>query len=63
MHFLKKFFYFIIVSEVMVCHGFASPRACFNELQYTNLTLWMALDYTSDVLYLVDTFVRARTGQ
>lgn len=38
-------------------------RACFNELQYTNSTLWMALDYTSDALYFADTFVRARTGQ
>lgn len=38
-------------------------RACFNELQYTNTTSWMVLDYISDVLYVFDTFVRARTGQ
>uniref|UniRef100_A0A3B5AET2 Cyclic nucleotide-gated channel cone photoreceptor subunit alpha-like n=1 Tax=Stegastes partitus TaxID=144197 RepID=A0A3B5AET2_9TELE len=29
---------------------------------YTNITLWLVLDYTSDVLYYLDTFVRARTG-
>ncbi|XP_034408776.1 cyclic nucleotide-gated cation channel alpha-3-like [Cyclopterus lumpus] len=37
-------------------------RSCFNELQFGNLTLWLVLDYTSDVLYCMDTFVRARTG-
>uniref|UniRef100_A0A667YYD4 Cyclic nucleotide gated channel subunit alpha 3 n=1 Tax=Myripristis murdjan TaxID=586833 RepID=A0A667YYD4_9TELE len=37
-------------------------RSCFNELQYTNTTTWMVLDYISDALYYVDTFVRARTG-
>ncbi|PWA16733.1 hypothetical protein CCH79_00019546, partial [Gambusia affinis] len=40
---------------------FLVARACFNELQYANSTLWMALDYISDVIYYVDTFVRART--
>ncbi|XP_061692367.1 cyclic nucleotide-gated channel cone photoreceptor subunit alpha-like [Syngnathoides biaculeatus] len=37
-------------------------RACFNELQNNNTILWIVLDYTSDVLYLIDIFVRARTG-
>ncbi|XP_077407282.1 cyclic nucleotide-gated channel alpha-3-like isoform X2 [Vanacampus margaritifer] len=37
-------------------------RACFNELQNRNSTLWLTLDYTSDALYLADTFVRTRTG-
>ncbi|KAJ8247015.1 hypothetical protein GJAV_G00257800 [Gymnothorax javanicus] len=37
-------------------------RACFNELQDTYTTLWIFLDYSSDGLYLLDTFVRARTG-
>lgn len=41
---------------------FPSFRSCFNELQYRNTVLWMSLDYTSDFLYLLDTFVRARTG-
>ncbi|XP_057673563.1 cyclic nucleotide-gated cation channel alpha-3-like isoform X2 [Corythoichthys intestinalis] len=37
-------------------------RACFNELQNNNTILWTVLDYSSDALYLLDTFVRARTG-
>ncbi|XP_054915313.1 cyclic nucleotide-gated cation channel alpha-3-like isoform X2 [Poeciliopsis prolifica] len=41
---------------------FLVARACFNELQHANSTLWLALDCISDVIYYVDTFVRARTG-
>ncbi|XP_073707741.1 cyclic nucleotide-gated channel cone photoreceptor subunit alpha [Garra rufa] len=37
-------------------------RACFNELQNSYTTLWIILDYTSDVIYYLDTFVRSRTG-
>ncbi|XP_076838771.1 cyclic nucleotide-gated channel alpha-3 [Brachyhypopomus gauderio] len=37
-------------------------RSCFNELQHIYTTLWIVLDYTSDVIYCTDTFVRSRTG-
>ncbi|KAK3574567.1 hypothetical protein QTP86_010186 [Hemibagrus guttatus] len=37
-------------------------RACFNELQDSYMTLWMVLDYSSDFIYYMDTFVRSRTG-
>ncbi|KAM9482069.1 cyclic nucleotide-gated channel cone photoreceptor subunit alpha isoform 2-T2 [Clarias gariepinus] len=37
-------------------------RACFNELQDSYMTLWIILDYSSDVIYYMDTFVRSRTG-
>ncbi|XP_059426840.1 cyclic nucleotide-gated cation channel alpha-3-like isoform X2 [Carassius carassius] len=37
-------------------------RACFNELQNSYTTLWIIMDYTSDVIYYADTFVRSRTG-
>nr|XP_020465610.1 cyclic nucleotide-gated cation channel alpha-3 [Monopterus albus] len=37
-------------------------RACFNELQDSYTKLWIFLDYTSDILYYTDTFVRSRTG-
>uniref|UniRef100_A0A8C2UXP5 Cyclic nucleotide gated channel subunit alpha 3 n=1 Tax=Chinchilla lanigera TaxID=34839 RepID=A0A8C2UXP5_CHILA len=37
-------------------------RACFDELQSENLTLWLTLDYSADVLYGLDMLVRARTG-
>ncbi|KAJ7993375.1 hypothetical protein DPEC_G00271760, partial [Dallia pectoralis] len=37
-------------------------RACFNELQNSFTTIWIILDYTSDFIYLVDTFISSRTG-
>ncbi|XP_061485393.1 cyclic nucleotide-gated cation channel alpha-3 isoform X3 [Rhineura floridana] len=37
-------------------------RACFDELQMEHITLWLILDYSSDVVYVMDTFVRFRTG-
>ncbi|KAM4547808.1 cyclic nucleotide-gated channel alpha-3 isoform 4-T4 [Odontesthes bonariensis] len=37
-------------------------RSCFNELQDTFTNLWLVLDYTADVIYYADTFVRSRTG-
>uniref|UniRef100_A0A8C5EB48 Cyclic nucleotide gated channel subunit alpha 3 n=1 Tax=Gouania willdenowi TaxID=441366 RepID=A0A8C5EB48_GOUWI len=37
-------------------------RSCFNELQEANTIQWITLDYTSDLLYYIDTFVRTRTG-
>ncbi|XP_036971897.1 cyclic nucleotide-gated cation channel alpha-3 isoform X1 [Acanthopagrus latus] len=37
-------------------------RSCFNELQDTYTKLWIVLDYTSDLIYYADTFVRSRTG-
>ncbi|XP_031416095.1 cyclic nucleotide gated channel subunit alpha 1a isoform X2 [Clupea harengus] len=37
-------------------------RSCFEELQHRHLFLWFFLDYTSDLVYLADMAVRARTG-
>ncbi|KAM6963119.1 cyclic nucleotide-gated channel cone photoreceptor subunit alpha-like [Aplochiton taeniatus] len=37
-------------------------RACFNELQNNYTALWIILDYSSDLAYYADTFVRSRTG-
>ncbi|MBN3279215.1 CNGA2 protein, partial [Polyodon spathula] len=37
-------------------------RACFDDLQTENYILWLVLDYVSDVLYIIDTVVRLRTG-
>uniref|UniRef100_A0A8C4BCH1 Cyclic nucleotide-binding domain-containing protein n=1 Tax=Denticeps clupeoides TaxID=299321 RepID=A0A8C4BCH1_9TELE len=37
-------------------------RACFNELQEKYTILWVILDYTSDMIYYMDTFVKSRTG-
>ncbi|KAM4811761.1 cyclic nucleotide-gated channel alpha-1 [Urocitellus parryii] len=37
-------------------------RACFDELQSDYLGYWLVLDYISDIIYLIDMFVRTRTG-
>ncbi|XP_052629885.1 cyclic nucleotide-gated cation channel alpha-3 isoform X3 [Harpia harpyja] len=37
-------------------------RACFDELQVDHVKLWLFLDYISDVIYVLDMFVRFRTG-
>ncbi|XP_009280014.1 PREDICTED: cyclic nucleotide-gated cation channel alpha-3 [Aptenodytes forsteri] len=37
-------------------------RACFDELQFNHIKLWLFLDYGSDVIYVLDMFVRFRTG-
>uniref|UniRef100_A0A672TCY2 Cyclic nucleotide gated channel subunit alpha 2a n=1 Tax=Sinocyclocheilus grahami TaxID=75366 RepID=A0A672TCY2_SINGR len=36
--------------------------ACFDDLQTRNFILWLVLDYLSDVIYILDTCVRLRTG-
>ncbi|MBZ3879846.1 Cyclic nucleotide-gated cation channel alpha-4 [Sciurus carolinensis] len=37
-------------------------RACFPDLQHGYLLAWFVLDYTSDLLYLLDIIVRFHTG-
>ncbi|KAJ8004042.1 hypothetical protein DPEC_G00154680 [Dallia pectoralis] len=37
-------------------------RASFNDLQINYTYLWVLLDYSSDIIYYIDTFVRSRTG-
>ncbi|CAO2582617.1 Cyclic nucleotide-gated cation channel alpha-4, partial [Lemmus lemmus] len=39
-----------------------SYRACFPDLQHSYLVAWFVLDYTSDLLYLLDIGVRFHTG-
>lgn len=47
----------------MVFHySYPKHRACFDELQTRNFILWLVLDYLSDVIYILDTCVRLRTG-
>ncbi|XP_034029218.1 cyclic nucleotide-gated channel cone photoreceptor subunit alpha-like [Thalassophryne amazonica] len=52
----------IIALPVLYSLMLLVTRSCFNELQYKNVTLWIVLDYSADVLYYIDMFVRARTG-
>ncbi|ELK33635.1 Cyclic nucleotide-gated channel rod photoreceptor subunit alpha [Myotis davidii] len=37
-------------------------EACFEELQSDYLAYWLVFDYLSDTVYLLDMFVRTRTG-
>nr|P55934.1 RecName: Full=Cyclic nucleotide-gated cation channel [Ictalurus punctatus] len=37
-------------------------RACFDQLQDENFFLWVGLDYLCDVIYILDTCIRLRTG-
>ncbi|XP_019382185.1 PREDICTED: cGMP-gated cation channel alpha-1 [Gavialis gangeticus] len=53
---------FCITMPVMYNWTMIIARACFDELQNDNLTMWFLLDYSSDIIYLADMFVRTRTG-
>ncbi|XP_069613916.1 cyclic nucleotide-gated channel alpha-3 isoform X1 [Ranitomeya imitator] len=52
----------IIFVPVMYNWCFLVCRACFDELQKNNIILWIVLDYSADVVYIMDTLVRFRTG-
>ncbi|XP_019409025.1 PREDICTED: cGMP-gated cation channel alpha-1 [Crocodylus porosus] len=53
---------FCITMPVMYNWTMIIARACFDELQNDNLTMWFLLDYSSDIIYLADMFIRTRTG-
>ena len=42
---------------------FVVTRSVFWEMQDSYLALWLTLDYLSDVIYITDMFVSARTGR
>ncbi|XP_026785066.3 cyclic nucleotide-gated channel cone photoreceptor subunit alpha [Pangasianodon hypophthalmus] len=58
------YYYWIIIVAVPAFYNLMMlvTRSCFNELQKDYSMLWLALDYTSDVIYYIDTFIRSRTG-
>uniref|UniRef100_A0A2K6UEM7 Cyclic nucleotide-gated channel alpha-1 n=1 Tax=Saimiri boliviensis boliviensis TaxID=39432 RepID=A0A2K6UEM7_SAIBB len=53
---------FCITLPVMYNWTMVIARACFDELQSDYLEYWIVLDYVSDIVYLMDMFVRIRTG-
>ncbi|XP_066137363.1 cyclic nucleotide-gated channel alpha-1 [Saccopteryx bilineata] len=53
---------FCISLPVMYNWTMIIARACFDELQSDYLVYWLIFDYSSDVIYLLDMFVRTRTG-
>ncbi|XDA77517.1 hypothetical protein R6Z07F_007650 [Ovis aries] len=53
---------FCITLPVMYNWTMIIARACFDELQSDYLEYWFVFDYLSDIVYLLDMFVRTRTG-
>uniref|UniRef100_A0A8C0JMP5 Cyclic nucleotide-gated channel alpha-1 n=1 Tax=Canis lupus dingo TaxID=286419 RepID=A0A8C0JMP5_CANLU len=53
---------FCITLPVMYNWTMVIARACFDELQSDYLEYWIIFDYLSDIVYLLDMFVRTRTG-
>uniref|UniRef100_A0A2K5ZU77 Cyclic nucleotide-gated channel alpha-1 n=1 Tax=Mandrillus leucophaeus TaxID=9568 RepID=A0A2K5ZU77_MANLE len=53
---------FCITLPVMYNWTMVIARSCFDELQSDYLEYWLILDYVSDIVYLIDMFVRTRTG-
>ncbi|XP_068961130.1 cyclic nucleotide-gated channel alpha-1 [Petaurus breviceps papuanus] len=53
---------FCITLPVMYNWTMIIARACFEELQSNYLEYWIICDYLSDAVYLLDMFVRTRTG-
>nr|XP_020454526.1 cyclic nucleotide-gated cation channel-like [Monopterus albus] len=53
---------FVIATAVLYNWFLVVARACFDALQVENYICWLVLDYLSDVVYIIDTYVRLRTG-
>ncbi|XP_066505087.1 cyclic nucleotide gated channel subunit alpha 2a [Hoplias malabaricus] len=53
---------FFIATAVLYNWCILVARACFDELQTKNYIVWLVLDYLSDLVYILDTCVRLRTG-
>jgi hypothetical protein len=58
------YYRWLVVISVAVLYNylFIIGRSSFELLQLYNPILWCLLDYACDVLYLIDIFVRLRTG-
>uniref|UniRef100_UPI00358FDF0C cyclic nucleotide-gated channel cone photoreceptor subunit alpha-like n=1 Tax=Myxine glutinosa TaxID=7769 RepID=UPI00358FDF0C len=59
----NKYYRWLTVVTVPILYNWCMLicRSCFDELQTDNLPLWLILDYTSDIIFAVDIFVRLRT--
>ncbi|XP_048411159.1 cyclic nucleotide-gated channel rod photoreceptor subunit alpha isoform X2 [Stegostoma tigrinum] len=52
----------IITMPVMYNWTMIIARACFEELQSDYLSTWFILDYVCDVIYIIDMYLRTKTG-
>ena len=53
----------VISFAVMYNLIFIIARAVFWKLQEDYLAFWIVMDYLADIVYLMDMFVRVRTGE
>ncbi|XP_076879099.1 cyclic nucleotide gated channel subunit alpha 2a [Brachyhypopomus gauderio] len=58
------YYHWLVVMATAVLYNWCLlvARACFDNLQTNNYILWLVLDYVSDLVYVLDTCVRLRTG-
>lgn len=64
MHCFLAFQWLMVVSLAVLYNIiFVLGRAVFWELNNAVPALWWALDYTCDVIYILDTLVRAHEGK
>ncbi|MED6250080.1 hypothetical protein ATANTOWER_024374, partial [Ataeniobius toweri] len=52
---------FVIAIAVLYNWFLVVARACFDQLQESYYIWWLVLDYCSDTIYILDSFVRLRT--
>ncbi|XP_026184401.1 cyclic nucleotide-gated cation channel [Mastacembelus armatus] len=53
---------FVIATAVLYNWFLVVARACFDSLQVDSYICWLVLDYVADIVYLMDSYVRLRTG-
>lgn len=58
-------FYWLLVVTICVLYNwiFIIARAAFADLQSRSLSLWLVLDYVSDLIYVVDMVIQFKTGK
>ncbi|XP_076847162.1 cyclic nucleotide gated channel subunit alpha 2b [Brachyhypopomus gauderio] len=58
------YYYWLFFIAVAVLYNWVLlvARACFDDLQSENVVLWLVLDYMCDIIYILDSCVRLRTG-
>ena len=58
-------YYWLIVVSISVLYNwiFIIARSAFADLQSSSVSLWLVLDYLSDVIYVVDMVIQFKTGK
>ncbi|XP_077321347.1 cyclic nucleotide-gated channel alpha-2-like isoform X2 [Lithobates pipiens] len=53
---------YVIAAPVLYNWFLLIVRACFNDLQFSYIIVWLTLDYICDIIYIMDIIIRFRTG-